>query len=335
MAKCGVCWEIYDEGAECLRLLPCKNIICVSCLKELRKEIGRIKCPFCRKRHKIPGTQMENLPTNQQALKNTTLQTNKIYTLPSSAEAPRIDIGICEIHGTSSFSVIYGVIEGTEQKFCETCLNQISNITSQHQLENQTEPNRNCQHFKNRQEYNSTRSIAMGRENESNGEMLISYEEELEPCHSWQATNSCLVENIEHPNRTTKTQTIRIFKRLVFILCSPIIISVGLLVALVTIPICVTLCPFCTIYFFFRCRCCHLYDETYHCILNIISRIFDRYAYLITRLFCCDVEDYDSRINQTCQIVALGVSLIVIGLYLAGLISGLVAFFLGSLVLWA
>ena len=337
MAECGVCWEIFKGGgAICPKLLPCNHTVCVSCLKELEmvKRNGRIKCPFCRKRHKIPKTQIEDFQTNQLFMKKVPWKTNRIYTLPSSGgEVNRInnDIGICELHGKPSLTIRYNVIEGTQQRLCETCLSQDSNITENHPGQNVSR-----QHFENLFIDNGTANGEMGRENNFS---------ELRP--TWQPTRSDTVENTEHVrsprpycnsvdlNRNKNSHITRFFKNLVFTLCFPVIISAGLFIVLVTIPIGIIICPFCTIYFFFRCRCCHLYDDTFLCISNLISRIFARFAYLITRLFCWDVEDYDSRIYQTCQIVAQGVSLIVIGWYLAGLIITAVALFIGSLVWFA
>ena len=341
MTECGVCWEIYEGGgAKCPKLLPCYHTVCVSCLKELEmvKRNGRIKCPFCRKRHKIPKTQIEDFPTNHLFLKKVSWKTNRIYTLPSSGETHQIDngIGICELHRKPSFTIRYNVIEGTQQRFCETCLNQYSNITSERESANHTGQNVSHQHFENLFIVNDATNAEMGRENNFS---------ELRP--TWRPTRNDMVENTEQVqsarqycnsvdrNRNKNSHITRFFKNLVFALCFPVIISVGLFIVLVIIPIGVILCPFCTIYFFFRCRCCHLYDDTYHCISNLISRIFDRFAYVITRMFCWDVEDYDSRIYQTCQIVAQGVSLTVIGWYLAGLIITAVALFIGSLVWYA
>ena len=341
MAECGVCWEIFEGGgAKCPKLLPCNHTVCVSCLKELEmvKRNGRIKCPFCRKRHKIPRAQIEDFPTNQLFLTKVPWKTNRIYTLPSSGGARQIDtsIEICELHENPVVTIRYNVIEGKEQRFCETCLNENSGVTSGRESENQTGQNVSRQHFENSFIDNDTTNGKMERENNFS---------KLRP--TWQPTRYDMVENTEQvesvrqycnsvdTNRNKNSHIIRIFKHLVFALCFPVIIGVGLFIVLVTIPIGVIICPFCTTYFFFRCRGCHLYDDTFHCISNLISRIFDRFAYLITRLFCWDVEDYDSRIYQTCQIVAQGVSLIVIGWYLAGLIITAVAFFIGSLVWYA
>ena len=382
MAECGVCWEIFEEGAKCPKLLPCIHTVCISCLKELQtvNGNGKIRCPFCRTLHQIPRGQIEDLPTNQRELEKVTWKTNKIYTLPCSGKFPGFSrssgIGNCEVHNQPLSTVIYNAKDGTQQRFCETCLSLNACVFPERESESDTGRSNCFRQFQGPYGNNGTRSgetgrvnsvsvpVQMmnydelgqasrptwqtttngerGRENNFSGE-LISYVE-LEPCptsQTRQTTDNGVVENMEqgqsrHPNRNMHAQILkRIFKRLVFILCSPITISVGLLIAMVAIPIGVALCPLCTIYYFFRCRCCHLYDETYYRILTMCSCIFDKYAHLITRLFCWDVEDYDSRINQTCQIVALGVSLIVIGLYLAGLILGLIVLFIGSLVLWA
>ena len=80
MAECGVCWDIFEErGAKCPKLLPCNHTVCVSCLKELEliDSNGKIRCPFCRKLHKIPREQIEKLKTNQLELKKSHVEENQ------------------------------------------------------------------------------------------------------------------------------------------------------------------------------------------------------------------------------------------------------------------
>ena len=206
---------------KCPKLLPCNHTVCVSCIKELEmvERHGGIKCPFCRKRHKIPRAQIENFPTNQLFLKRVSWKTNRIYTLPSSGETHQIDngIGICELHGKPSFTIRYNVIEGTQQRLCETCLNQDSNITSECESANHTGQNVSHQHFENLFIDNDATNPEMGRENNFS---------ELRP--TWRPTRNDMVENTEqvrsprpycksvHPNRNKNTHIKRIFKNLVF-----------------------------------------------------------------------------------------------------------------------
>ena len=244
MAECGVCWEIYEAGgSKCPKLLSCYHTVCVSCLKELEMidNNGKIRCPFCRKLHKIPREQIEKLPTNQLELTKVTWKKNKmIYTLPYSGKIPRIDsgTGICQLHDKPLFAITYNALEGAEQRFCETCWNQYSGIT-----ENYTRQSVCFRQFQSPFNNNCTRSGEVRRENNVSGQ-LINYEDpELVLRPSWPTNGNPGVEHVEQmrnpprlsSNRSSNAQFPLILKIVVVFLCFPIIITVGLFIAYIVL----------------------------------------------------------------------------------------------------
>ena len=87
--------------------------------------------------------------------------------------------------GKPSFTTRYNVIEGTQQRFCETCLNQDSNITSECESANHTGQNVSHQHFENLFIDNGTTNGEMGRENNFS---------KLRP--TWQPTRNDMVDMV-------------------------------------------------------------------------------------------------------------------------------------------
>ena len=329
MAECGVCWEIYEAGgAKCPKLLPCNHTVCVSCLKELQliDSNGKIRCPFCRKLHKIPREQIEKLPTNQLELNKVTWKKNKmIYTLPYSGKIPRIDsgIGMCQLHDKPLFAITYNALEGAEQRFCETCWNQYSGIT-----ENNTTQSMCFRQFQSPYNNNCTRNGEVIGENNASGQMINYEEPELLP--SWPTNGNHGVENVEQmrnpprlsSNRNSNAQFMRILKMVAVILCSPIIFIVGLFIALIAIPTGVILSLVVSVYCCFRCR---NFNYVYQYVAKFTFYLSDSYANLIARLFCWDVEDYDSDVNRLCQFVAGVVFYLVMFLDAIALVFGTVA----------
>ena len=317
MAECGVCWEIYEqEGAKCPKLLPCIHTVCVSCLKALEVNgNGKIRCPFCRILHQIPSGQIENLPTNQLELEKVTWKTNKIYTLPFSGKFLGADsgIGTCKVHNKPLLTVTYSAIDGTQQRFCETCLSLNSCRFPEREFESHTGHSMCFRQLQGPHGHNGTRNGEIGRVNNvSVPVQMINYEEFGQDSRPiWQTTRTInhVIQNVERTrnpslpsNRNSNVQLARVLKMALFILCSPIFLSIGLSIVLVAIPTGVILSLFCLIYSCFRCR--NVVNYTYQFIAKFTFDLFDKYAYLVARLFCWDVEDYNSRTNQMSQFMA-------------------------------
>ena len=52
--SCVVCFEQYDNKKRVPKILPCQHTYCLSCLMSIGAETIDIKCPGCRKKHKVP-----------------------------------------------------------------------------------------------------------------------------------------------------------------------------------------------------------------------------------------------------------------------------------------
>lgn len=62
--ECEVCTEHFDEGNHLPRCLTCGHTLCTSCIKNILEQSPILKCPFCRKQHRIPVSTPGELPVN-------------------------------------------------------------------------------------------------------------------------------------------------------------------------------------------------------------------------------------------------------------------------------
>ena len=340
MAECVICWEIYEEGTKCPKLLPCNHTFCISCLEKILnlEGNGKMKCPYCRTLHQIPGGYVQNLPTNRRLLKEATRKKSEIYTLPSSGNVPRTDNGICEQHGNPSHSIIYNVFDGTLQRFCETCLNPDSCIVSVQdsaahtgeESNHQQSPrprNDDATHSENRRNYAETyeESEVVLRPNylttqqfrwqEIPNHWVQNMEQtEIFPWQPGHDSNRIWIMESQWPpsqdnwrtstSETSKISLSKILKRLVFILLSPIIVSIGIVIALVTtvLAFIMGLC-YATYHCFFDDDVFNVFPElTNIFIVDFVTVPFKRYEYVITKMFCFGDEVSDRRfISKFCQ----------------------------------
>ena len=320
MAECGVCLQIYEEGVtKCPKLLPCNHTFCISCVKRIwnLEQTGGIKCPYCRKLHEIPSGHIDNLPTNQRLLKEA-MKKNKIFTLPSPDKALRIDdgIGLCEKHGNPSLSIVYNVLDGTQQMYCETCLNPDSYAISERDSEERTGERASYQQTPYPRS-NSTAGTENYIERNEENEIVLrpdTLATRYDDNWPWIMESQWPIgEDIwsTNTNETTKRDLSlsEILKRLAFILSSPLIVSFGIIIALFTtvIAFIMGLC-YATYSFFIDSE-----QDTIEIIKIFVTASFNRYEHVITRLFCCDDEVSDGRIlSKFCQGVAMIVKFVVI-----------------------
>ena len=313
------------KDTRCPKLLPCLHTFCLSCLKHLENN-GTIKCPLCRQPHHIPGGQMEDFPTNHKALEQVLWETKKkIYTLPSSGEAPRIDIGIgfCELQGKPLFTVPYNAIEGTEQRLCETCLNPDCCVIPA--LDSEEQPGEQSSHRQSQSSLSSTDTSneAMGRQDNQNGESRNDaasnrqHEVVLLPTSliTLRQTNEGTT-NTNISWRTYYASLSKILKRLIFILTFPVIASVGIIISLPTMVVGVLFDLYYMIHLCIKKRDFeYLYFGGCKSTVNFVKMPFKQYAYLITKLFCCGDEEIESRIlSMFCRGVAMVVAVVAMSL---------------------
>ena len=307
MAECGVCWEIFEkEGTKCPKLLPCIHTFCFSCLKILETN-GEIQCPYCRTLHQIPSEHIENLPTNHGILKNKRYK--KIYTLPSSRVQPQIGdrIGICELHGRPAISITYNTIDSSQRRFCETCLNLDGTILPEQDSERED----SCYSLRQCQ-LSNTATINGGMDsgnywggepanyavrNESGEIILLPSSRPT----TRQTNRNDTVQNMEqHLNQcqqSNRKRLMKILKRLLFILSSPIFISGCILIALVTIPIGFIIGFGYIIRNCASCMCCSSFIKDFKDFVGqFINYPYDKYACFIITLLGCVGEENDSRI---------------------------------------
>ena len=277
---------------------------------------GEIQCPYCRTIHQILSRHIQNLPTNHGLLKNK--RNKKIYTLPSSGIQPQIDggIGICELHGKPAISITYNTTDNTQRKFCETCLNLDSTIVPEQDSEMD-----DLRYSLPQCELNNTATINGGRDRGNywngdptdytvrNGPGEIILLPSSVPT-TRQPNRTCTVHNMEHllnqchqPNRKS---LMKILRRLLFILSSPIFISGCILIAMVTVPISVIIGYGFVVRNFASCLCCDSSIDDYNKFVGqFVNCPFDRYACFIITLFGCIGEENDSRIvSNVCRGVA-------------------------------
>ena len=184
MAECEVCCEVFDEGLQCPKILPCIHTLCVRCLRRLEK-YGEIQCPFDRIVHAIPIGGVRKFPTNQQALKQTLAEKNKISSSLGGTPPAESRTESCKLHGKPL--IIDDEIDG---KFCETCLTIASSVVSQRKSISE-------EHFGQRSNYqesvrecvqNSTSNSAASSENESG--QRSNYQESARECVQNSTRNS-------------------------------------------------------------------------------------------------------------------------------------------------
>ena len=297
-----MCWEIYEKGTRCPKLLPCIHTFCLSCLKGLETN-GTIKCPLCRQPHHIPAGQAENFPTNHNALKQVLWETKKkIYTLPSSGEAPRIDSGIvfCELHANSLFPMTDNA-EGTEQSVCETCLNLDSCVISGLDSEHSTGAENGIM---GRQDNWNGESGNDATSNRERGVVLLPASLTL-PQPTWNT----------HIGGTTYCATFsKILRIVIFILTIPIVASVWIIIALTTMVVGVLFYGYFAIHYCikaqdFPCTRQPVLKDT----VAFVQIPINQYVYLIRRLFCWGDEDRESLIlSKFCRGMAMVVIAFVI-----------------------
>ena len=324
MAECGVCLQIYEEEVtKCPKLLPCNHTFCISCLKRIwnLEKSGGIKCPYCRKLHQIPSGHIDNLPTNQRLLKEA-MKKNKIFTLPSPDKALRIDdgIGLCEQHGNPSLSIVYNVLDGTQEMFCETCLNPDSYVISERDSDECTGERESYQQAPYPRS-NSTAGTENYTERNEENEIVLrpnTLTTRYDNNWSWIMESQWpLYEDIwttntnETSNRDLSLS--EILKKLAFILSSPLIVSIGIIIALVT-TVAVFIMGLCHAAYSFLVTCdLNFKEDTKAMIVKFVEAAFNKYEYVITRLFCCrDEVGYSRIVSRFCEGVAMIVKAVVL-----------------------
>ena len=114
--------EQYDNKAHVPKILPCQHTFCQSCLTSIGAETIDIRCPECRKQHKVP----ENGFTTNRAM---------LDVVDELLKDANIGILMCAVH-TSRESVL-SCVECSEG-LCSLCLKTTrhsSNRHHSHQLE--------------------------------------------------------------------------------------------------------------------------------------------------------------------------------------------------------
>ena len=104
--ECSVCYENYEQdGEKCPKLLPCSHTVCLRCLRHIGQSFY-MRCPECRKSHRVPIEGASVFPTNRYILENLALA-ERAAELEASPEstAPLLDetitgneLLICDTH---------------------------------------------------------------------------------------------------------------------------------------------------------------------------------------------------------------------------------------------
>ena len=120
--SCQVCCEKFEEKGERIpRLLPCHHSLCEHCIKSLVDE-GSIKCPECRKKHKVPGKKEKNFPQNEYIMELIVLRRKMDITETSqkSQSEDITEIDRCTEHGEPK--TLYCSEHGCEKIICPSCI---------------------------------------------------------------------------------------------------------------------------------------------------------------------------------------------------------------------
>ena len=126
--ECSVCYENYEQdGEKCPKLLPCSHTVCLRCLRHLGQSFY-MRCPECRKSHRVPIEGVSGFPTNRYILENLALA-ERTAVLEASPEptAPLLDETIrgneeviCDLHNNLT-CVLFCSNVRCRERLCPEC----------------------------------------------------------------------------------------------------------------------------------------------------------------------------------------------------------------------
>ena len=127
--ECNVCYESYEQdGEKCPKLLPCSHTVCLQCLRHLGQSFY-MRCPECRKSHRVPPEGAGGFPTNRYILENLTLAEREAELEASPAAEPTAPLldetvtgneeGICDTHNLTY--VLFCNNTQCRERLCPSC----------------------------------------------------------------------------------------------------------------------------------------------------------------------------------------------------------------------